>query len=502
MELILKVITLSKQTSFKQKITLVVFGLFLSLAFLEIGLRVGAVMLFSSQETRNLASLRQKDTYRIMCVGESTTALGGRDSYPSQLEDILNKRNMGVKFSVINKGIGASNTVTILYDLEKNLDTFKPDMVIAMMGINDCAGYMPNQEGADRKILKSARSLKLYNLTQYLWLHILAKAREINNSISQNNVLNSNINILPNRQVPLKENSKQGLEVKDSNVVKFLKESQEQYYLSSGHAYLLRAEYAESEELLKKAIEINPNNSGVYLLLGRCYHGQGKYALAEEAFKKAIELNPENSYAYYILGETYKEQGIYTQAKNAFEKAIAIDPENHSAWASLWQVYSFYREYGKAEDSIKRYMELNKKKGKEGMGYYNLLLIYIDQITNGLIQGKQSEKLKVLISDCTNKVTISNYRKLKIILDQRRIKLVCVQYPTLNIESLRKMFDAPGSIIFVDNKKSFNEAIKNDGFQAYFTDKFGGGFGHCTRRGNGLLAENIAKVIMKEHFNR
>ncbi len=54
-----------------------------------------------------------------MCLGESTTALGGRYSYPRQLENVLNERNTGIKFSVINKGIAATDTTMIASLLEK-----------------------------------------------------------------------------------------------------------------------------------------------------------------------------------------------------------------------------------------------------------------------------------------------------------------------------------------------------------------------------------------------
>lgn len=92
------------QTSFRQRIFLIIGGLFLSLVILEIALRFGGFMFLFLQEHRNIASIRQKGEYRIMCLGESTTALGDKNSYPSQLEEVLNQRSQKIKFSVINKG--------------------------------------------------------------------------------------------------------------------------------------------------------------------------------------------------------------------------------------------------------------------------------------------------------------------------------------------------------------------------------------------------------------
>ena len=97
-------------TTRKQKIGLILFGLFLSVALLESGLRLGGFIFYSAQAHRNWQATKQKGTYRILCLGESTTALGGDDSYPSQLEEILNQSNIGIKFSVINRGRPATRS--------------------------------------------------------------------------------------------------------------------------------------------------------------------------------------------------------------------------------------------------------------------------------------------------------------------------------------------------------------------------------------------------------
>jgi hypothetical protein len=54
----------------------------------------------------------------------------------------------------------------------------------------------------------------------------------------------------------------------------------------------------------------------------------------------------------------------------------------------------------------------------------------------------------------------------------------------------------------VDNEKIFKNAIEEHGYAAYFIDSFAGDFGHCTREGNRLLADNISTVLLKECFNK
>jgi len=79
-------------------------------------------------------------------------------------------------------------------------------------------------------------------------------------------------------------------------------------------------------------------------------------------------------------------------------------------------------------------------------------------------------------------------------------KLVCVQYPVRSIVPLKDMLQGYQGIIFVDNEKIFKDALSRDGYDYYFYDHFGGDFGHATKQGNKLLAENIADAILKEVF--
>lgn len=51
-----------------ERIIVILAGLFLCLILLELGLRIAGFAFFSLQERQNLASIKQKGTYRIMCL--------------------------------------------------------------------------------------------------------------------------------------------------------------------------------------------------------------------------------------------------------------------------------------------------------------------------------------------------------------------------------------------------------------------------------------------------
>ncbi len=106
-------------------------GLFLLLVFalLESGLRLEGFVKECVQDYRNQRAVSQTEVYRILCLGESTT----QEQYPQFLEEELNRRNIGVRFAVIDEGCAYTTTPSIISRLESQLDEYRPDMVVVMM---------------------------------------------------------------------------------------------------------------------------------------------------------------------------------------------------------------------------------------------------------------------------------------------------------------------------------------------------------------------------------
>jgi len=103
-----------KRTSLPQKLGLVVIGLFLTVLIPEAALRLGGSIILSRQAYRNALAMRQKGTYRIMCIGESTT----QRQYPTLLEQALNRANLGFRFSVIDRGLICTTSSFLLQRME------------------------------------------------------------------------------------------------------------------------------------------------------------------------------------------------------------------------------------------------------------------------------------------------------------------------------------------------------------------------------------------------
>jgi len=267
-------------------------------------------------------------------------------------------------------------------------------------------------------------------------------------------------------------------------------------YAELGLLYRTYSYFSQAEEPLKKAIALNPLNDKAYVELGIVYLNLGKNSDAGTLFQKATMLNPKNEQAYYELGGFYLGQGNLSLAEDSLKKAIALNPVNANAYVDLIETYLRQNRLSEAEETYSKAIKFADDNDR----LQGVVKVISNAFGNHKLAQKYFEKADELRTKYYLPSVVNNYRKIGEILIQRKIKLVCVQYPMRNIEPLKRIFEDKEGIIFVDNEKLFKDAVRREGYWGYFTDMYGGDFGHCTEKGNRLLAENIANVIIKEVF--
>lgn len=456
------------KTSAKHKSLLIMLGIFLSLVLLEIILRICGFALLSFQEHRNRSTLEKHNKYRILCLGESTTEMGDNNAYPQQLENILNEKQIETTFSVINKGIPATNTTTILSKLEENLNKYNPNLVITMMGVNDY-GDTPRQIFLPNKTKTYFyESLRVFKLFKLLFMRAFQNFSFFK-SQTENSPFNRSSKCIQN----------------------------EEYFLKLADYYVFQGNPDKAIKILLKAIELYPDSVQAYSELGWYYVNQGKHNIAEKMLKKAIDLDPKTDEAYAILGRHYRNTKNFQDAEKLLLTAIKMNIDNIEIYNELAKCYWDQKKYSNTEEVL---LETIKIAPDEADAYGLLAVSYLEQNKDNIaeIYFKKSKELR---SKTLNKTTKMNYNKLQEIVIKRGIKLVCIQYPLRNINNLKLLFDNRDGIIFIDNEKIFKDAIANSSYWDYFRDLFATDFGHCTMKGNRLLAENIANVLLEEVFN-
>ena len=268
-------------------------------------------------------------------------------------------------------------------------------------------------------------------------------------------------------------------------------------YIELGRLYRDNLNLVEAENLLNDGIKANPESDGAYRELAWFYAERGDFLQAEDLYKKAAELDPRNPYNYIELGRFYVNcSKDNARAESCFKKAIEIDPacDRSGAYHELGRLYRALKRYPQAEECFKKAIEINPVDDKAWGG---LVITYEEAGAPAELRERSMHELQVLRSASYNPITRANYLAIKKILDKRGIKLICVQYPLRSIAPLKEWFRDEGGLIFVDNEKIFKDAVSRSCYDDYFIDMFAGDFGHCTPKGNRILAANIADAIVK-----
>jgi len=432
------------------RVSMVIGGLFFSLLLLEVSLRICGFLALSVREAKNIYALRQKENYRIMCIGESTTALHGDDCYPSQLQEILNlKKGSLPGFSVINKGIPATTTTKILDQLEANLNRYDPDVVIAMIGINDAGDMLPYGVDSPRKRKRFLASLSTYKLFRIMQGKYIEMA---------------------GGRVPYRG------------------------YLDLSRDYAGHDMYERASKVLRKAIFAAPERPEAYNFLGLLYHNRlGDINKAESLFRESISVAPHKDMAYSYLGGCLWSQDRFDEAVDAYKKAISVNPRNSFHYMQQAAMYNNYDSTESAAMVFKELAEIDPHADR-ALSFLSRYYRMIGEYKKADIFEAKAEGFRLRFYKIE---TRHNYREIRRTLKKRGVPLVCVQYPMRSLEPLKRMLEPYNDTIFIDNEKIFKEAVDEKGYETYFTDSFAGDFGHCTRDGNRILADNIAETVLK-----
>lgn len=156
-------------------------------------------------------------------------------------------------------------------------------------------------------------------------------------------------------------------------------------YLEQAKALYNKKELEKSEELLFKALELEPDNKDILLTLGQVYYAQNKKDKCIELLNKlsednenpellnfcgavesyqgnfksarnfvlsAIKLNPKNDEYYFNLANIYFKQGDTTFAKQYYNHAIALKPDNRNYRFALANLYYSEKHYKRALEEL------------------------------------------------------------------------------------------------------------------------------------------------------
>ena len=305
-------------TSKKHRAIAFFAGIIICILAIECALRiVGAIYAHRSvtdQGTRNPSQ------YTILCVGDSVTfGLGAprTQSYPAQLERLLNAKESKRTYTVINRGRPGQNTAQLLETLEGDIREVEPDIVTVLTGGSNLWNYWGYQAYRQRgKYLSWMHDqlyrIRLYKLVKLLCLNIPSKTQRKE----------------PNKHASIQalEPDEETIDLSDESIATAHKTRSSETYWKIGRAYMEKGDYDQALNWFREGINIDPMFSRNYEAIGWLYYQQKLYDKALPWFMKALDRSPSDPHCYDGIAQIFSELLLYDEAIDFFTKEKAQNP--------------------------------------------------------------------------------------------------------------------------------------------------------------------------------
>ncbi|MCM8814165.1 MAG: tetratricopeptide repeat protein [Candidatus Omnitrophica bacterium] len=364
-----------------RRFSMLLAGVLAALVIVEVILQAGHWILVRQRQYMLRAALRRHTDVRIICLGESTTATGGADAYPALLENKLRHYTGSKRIQVINCGLVGVNTFQILQEFEKNLDRWRPSIVVAMMGIND--------RGVEKKsgnqLARGFEAWRVVKLFQLLRQHAQASVRAmLGREIIHSGQIERGRKNMPRLVSPRGHGGSEVRSAGEDSRIEgpcrgaLCAAAPGMHYAGKpyphpesyvrGLAYLGKEDSATALALFLNALTNAPDDPYVYVSIAFCYRLLQEEAIAKHYFDVALSLDPENDVALAGLGWWCRQQENFEQAGEWFERALRINPGNEDALLGLGWRQIDAREYTAAEPFFYTVLGLNPRRADAFMG--------------------------------------------------------------------------------------------------------------------------------------
>lgn len=141
-------------------------------------------------------------------------------------------------------------------------------------------------------------------------------------------------------------------------------------FLALGRDYFRVGKDETAYYLLRRVIELNPDELEALEILGRIYTDWQHYTLAEGTFQSIIQKDSTYLNAYYHLGLIYLQRNDYQRAVRMFEQIRALEPiPNPQVLLSLGDLYL---DNNDAENAMSVYEQLAEQEPTEGLGHLGM----------------------------------------------------------------------------------------------------------------------------------
>ena len=119
-----------------------------------------------------------------------------------------------------------------------------------------------------------------------------------------------------------------------------------------------QGQHAEAAALVRRAVNLRPEDAALQLNLGNALKALGQIDDAIEQFRNALTLAPSFPMAHYNLGNAYASVGRHEDAADSFAKSLRLQPDDASSHNNLGNALHALGRHAEAIASFRRALEL------------------------------------------------------------------------------------------------------------------------------------------------
>jgi hypothetical protein len=427
--------------------------------------------LFKSVKTKKI---------KIVVLGESTSYFGGKDSYPSILQDQLNTTFPNT-FHVINLSSPAITTTQVKNNINRYIEIHKPQIALIMLGIND----QSHQKKLNASPLINTQNvtndfeLKIFKLINYFFF-MNGRKSFFHNDSTQVRLTYKQLRNIP--QIPVESR----YEIAKS----YTNQEFQEVLTAYQHLNIVELSLKRFEVLFDSLLQTTDIKSIELALI--------KYS--------KLQISPVAMFGLLNISEASGYKNIQSCinllrliSTKTPQKAIALDTVK-----DLLRGYIFYIQNSFLITANSKKIETLKIKVSNIINYTKAMRLLKD--INKLKINMEKSKFdpsKYLTFD-TKRMSLfasekskANYKYIVEKLEDSKVQTILIQYPLRSTESLYDIFGKSHPII--SNKFNFLDALKKLHYEELFTDRFAHNFGHFSKMGATILSSAVLKYLRGSH---
>ncbi|MCG5077592.1 tetratricopeptide repeat protein [Paraburkholderia tagetis] len=119
-----------------------------------------------------------------------------------------------------------------------------------------------------------------------------------------------------------------------------------------------QGQHAEAADLVRRAVDLRPDDAALQLNLGNALKALGELEGAIERFRNALTLAPAFALAHYNLGNAYAAVGRHEDAMYAFGHAVRLQPGDASSHNNLGNALHALGRHAEAAEAFRRALKI------------------------------------------------------------------------------------------------------------------------------------------------